>query len=126
MAKSAVRAGLSAAALILALPCAFPLSAQTFEQIDAIIDASGDEGSGLALAREQASRNEYLEALATLERVLAENPKSREARLMHAVYLCRIGDRQGGLVEIAQLKKKHYGKEVLAEARDRCERGEAR
>lgn len=126
MATIPIRARLLAAALILASPAVFPLSAQTFEQIDALIDASSDEASGLVLAREQASRNEYLEALATLERVLAENPKSREARLMHAVYLCRIGDRQGGLVEIGQLKKKHYGKEVLAEARDRCERGDAR
>ena len=46
--------------------------------------------------------------------------KSHEARLIHAVYLCEIDDRRGGLVEIDKLKEKHYGKQLLAEARARC------
>ncbi len=94
--------------------------AQTLEELDAISDASSDETSGIQYARDQASRGEYLEALATLERVLAQNPKSREARLIHAIYLCRVDDRRGGLVEIDKLKKKHYTEELLDEARAMC------
>ena len=100
-----------------------PLSAETLEELDALSDLSADEGAGIAAAREQAGRGRYLEALATLERVLAAYPRSREARLIHAIYLCEIDDRRGGLVEIDQLKEKHYGEQLLAEARAMCNRG---
>lgn len=103
-----------------ALICA-PVGAETLEQLDALSDRSSDEVSGIAMAREQAAQNEYLEALATLERVLAVFPKSHEARLIHAVLLCEIDDTQGGLVEISNLKKKHYGEQLLDEARARCQ-----
>ena len=96
------------------------LSAESLEELDALSDLSADEGAGIAAAREQAGRGEYLEALATLERVLAVHPKSRDARLIHAVYLCEIDDKRGGLVEIDRLKEKHYGRQLLAEARARC------
>ena len=101
-----------------------PLNAETLEELDALSDLSADEGAGIAAAREQAGRGAYLEALATLERVLAAHPKSHEARLIHAVYLCEIDDRRGGLVEIDKLKKKDYGEELLDEARAMCRRGE--
>ena len=97
-----------------------PLGAETLEELDSLSDASLDEAGGIAAAREQAGRGAYLEALATLERVLAVHPKSREARLIHAVYLCEIDDKRGGLVEIDRLKEKHYGRQLLAEARARC------
>ncbi len=97
-----------------------PLSAETLEELDALSDLSANEAAGIAAAREQAGRGAYLEALATLERVLAVHPKSREGRLIHAVYLCEIDDKRGGLVEIDRLKQKHYGRELLAEARARC------
>ncbi len=115
---------LGAAAFGLAI-VAGPAQADTFEVLDALSDASADETTGIALAREQATRGEYLEALATLERVLAENPKSREARLIHALFLCRVDDQQGGLVAIDKLKKKHYGAEVLDQARASCTQGAA-
>ena len=51
------------------------------------------------------------------------HPKSRAARLIHAVYLCRIDDRRGGLVEIDKLKEKHYERQQLAEARAICAPG---
>jgi hypothetical protein len=102
-----------------------PLSAETLEELDALSDLSADEGAGIAAAKEQAGRGEYLEALATLERVLAVHPQSHEARLIHAVYLCEIDDGRGGLVEIEKLKKKHYADGALAEARTRCTRGSA-
>ena len=118
------QAHLLACLLGLSFAWCIPATAQTFEQLDALSDASTDESAGIAAAREQAGRGEYLEALATLERVLAVHPKSRDARLIHAIYLCEIDDRRGGLVEIDKLKEKHYGKALLAEARARCS-GEA-
>src|SRR5688572_10280850 len=91
-----------------ALACP-PLSAETLEELDALSDLSADEVAGIAAAKDQAGRGEYLEALATLERVLAVHPESHEARLIHAVYLCEVDDNRGGLVEIDKLKEKHYG-----------------
>jgi len=104
------------------LACA-PSNAETLEELDALSDLSADEGAGIAAARQQAGRGEYLEALATLERVLAVHPESHQARLIHAVYLCQIDDRRGGLVEIDQLKEKNYGRQLLAEARAMCREG---
>lgn len=101
-----------------------PLYAETLEELDALSNLSADEAPGIAAAREQAGRGEYLEALATLERVLAAHPKSGEARLIHAIYLCKIDDRRGGLVEIGKLKTKDYEKQLLTDARAVCERTE--
>ena len=100
-----------------------PAHAETLDELDALSDLSVEEAGGIAAAREQAGRGEYLEALATLERVLAAHPTSREARLIHGVYLCEIDDRRGGQVELDRLKKKHYADGVLAEARARCASG---
>jgi hypothetical protein len=111
----------------LALACGLltgqPLRAETLEELDALSDVAVDEAGGIAAAQEQAGRGEYLEALATLERVLAVHPKSAEARLIHAQYLCAIDDKRGGLVEIGKLKKKPYGERRLAEARAMCGQG---
>jgi hypothetical protein len=108
----------------LALACsalaALPVQAETLEDLDALSDRSADEATGIAMAQEQAGRGEYLEALATLERVLAVHPKSYEARLVHATTLCQVDDRRGGLVELAKLKKKQVGEQRLAEARALC------
>ena len=119
-ARSAVQGCLAGVALAWgALGCA-PLGAETLEELDALSDQSLDEAAGIAAANEQAGRGAYLEALATLERVLAVHPKSHEARLIHAVYLCEIDDKRGGLVELDKLKAKYYGGRLLAEARARC------
>ena len=108
----------------LALACgslpASSLGAETLEELDALSDVAVDEGAGIAAAQEQAGRGAYLEALATLERVLAVHPKSAEARLIHAQYLCAVDDRRGGLVELGKLKKKQVGEQRLAEARAMC------
>jgi len=101
------------------LTCA-PSSAETLEELDALSDVAVDEAAGIAAAQEQAGRGAYLEALATLERVLAVHPKSAEARLIHAQYLCAIDDKRGGLVELGKLKKKQVGERRLAEARAMC------
>jgi hypothetical protein len=113
------------AGMVLAWGClaCLPLGAETLEELDALSDLSADEAAGINAASAQASRGEYLDALATLERVLAVHPKSRAARLIHAVYLCRIDDRRGGLVELDRLKEKHYERQQLAEARAICAPG---
>lgn len=118
--QSTIRACLAGAALAGAALSCPPLGAETLEELDALSDLSLDEAGGIAAAKAQAERGEYLEALATLERVLAVHPKSHEARLIHAVYLCQIDDRRGGLVELDKLKAKQVGRELMAEARARC------
>lgn len=118
--QSPVRGGLVGAVVACGLLACPPVGAETLAELDAISDLSADEQGGIEAARQQAGRGEYLEALATLERVLAVHPKSRDARLIHAVYLCQIDDRRGGLVELEKLKDRHYGPGLLAEARAIC------
>ena len=116
--------GLLAAALCCA---AAPLSAETFEELDALAAATDSEENGIVLAQQQAARGEYLEALATLERVLTLLPRSQSALLMHALYLCEVDDRQGGMVEISKLRphdlarRRRDGEAMLENARTRCE-----
>lgn len=97
-----------------------PLAAETLDELDALADRTADETSGLALAREQAARGEWLEALASLERVLALFPKSHEARLDHAVLLCRVGDPQGAEAEFKRLDEDDYEKGAIERARADC------
>jgi len=100
---------------------AVPVGAQALDELDAISDRSVDEQAALTDARALAETGDLLEAIGTLERMLAENPKSREGRLLHALYLCKVDDRRGGLVEIGKLKDKDFGKKLLKEARAMCE-----
>lgn len=102
---------------------AAPLGAQTIEDLDALSDAAQDERSGIISAQTLAAQGAYLQALATLERMLAVNPKSPEGRLLHALYLCRIDDIRGGMVEIGKLKEKEFGRQTLQDARAACEAG---
>ncbi|NNC72254.1 MAG: hypothetical protein HKN78_05180 [Sphingomonadaceae bacterium] len=102
------------------LSLAVPLNAQSFEELDRLSDISVEEESGIAAAREQAGRGELLEALATLERVMAVHPRSANARILHAYYLCAIDDLQGGMVEIDDMDEDDFGEDVLAELRQRC------
>ena len=107
---------LASALLVIALP----LRAQSLEELGALSDRSANEQSGIALAQEQAGAGQFLEAIATLERTLAANPKSNAARLLHAFYLCKVDDRTGGAVEIGKLKAKKYPKQDIAQVRAAC------
>ncbi|HSQ94686.1 MAG TPA: hypothetical protein VLM18_01125 [Croceibacterium sp.] len=100
---------------------ALPLRAETPQELSVLADRATGEQPGIALAQEQAARGEFLEALSTLERVLAANPTSGYAKLLHAAYLCRIDDRMGGAVEIGKLGKKEVAKADLANARAQCD-----
>lgn len=97
--------------------------ADSFMALDQLAESATDEDRGLVLAQEQAGRGEFLEALATIERILALHPKSQSARLLHAVFLCRIDDLPGGAVEIDKLKKKDFPKDLWAQVRVVCKIG---
>jgi hypothetical protein len=113
------------AALALAL-AAVPGHAQSVDELDALVTASQEEEAGTALAQAQAARGEWLEALATLDRVLAVNPRSQGSRLLHALYLCEVDDKQGGLLELSRLRprelaeRRRDGEAILANAESRC------
>jgi len=121
--QPAIAMSLISLALASAGVAAAPANAQSLADLDRLSEVSDNEESGIAAAREQADRGAYLEALATLERVLAAHPKSHDARLVHAIYLCRIDDRRGGLVELDKLKDKNYERAVLDQARGLCRAG---
>lgn len=91
-----------------------------FVELDQLANASAEEESGLLLAQEQAQRGEFLEALGTIERVLALHPKSDSARILHAVYLCRIDDLPGGEAELGKLKEKRFSEELWAQTQKIC------
>lgn len=99
---------------------AVPVAAQTIEQLDALSDVTMDENAGIQFARDQASRSEWLEAIGTLERVLAEHPKSNEAKRLQALYLCTVDDRLGGAVILAKLNAKDFPKGALDEVFAQC------
>lgn len=110
---------LTVALLAVAQPVA-AVHAETLPELDAMAEVAVDEQKGIAYAQEQSERGEFLEAIATLERVLALHPKSDSARLLHAVYLCKIDDQLGGAVEIGKLKAKNYADELWADVMKLC------
>ncbi len=112
-------------ACIASLIVCSPAWADTPEQLDALSDATTQEESGILFARTQAARGEWLEAIGTLERVLAIAPKSHESRRLQALYLCTVDDRLGGAVILSQLKKKNYAKGALDEVFAMCKEPEA-
>ena len=85
-------------------------SAQSLEDLDRLVQNSAKPADGLALARSQAGAGDLLDALATLERVLAADPKDKQVRLLHASLLCRIDDPDGAAAEFARLRAKDYKK----------------
>jgi hypothetical protein len=114
------RKWLGSGCVIAALAIAFPASADTIETLDQLATETLDEVRGIALARQQADRGEWLDALASLERVLAYFPKSAQTRLLHAVYLCRVDDRLGAAVEIEALRQRDYSAAQWDEALTQC------
>jgi hypothetical protein len=94
--------------------------AQTLEDLDRLITASQKPADGLALARSQADSGALLEAAATLDRVLAADPKSKRARLLHASILCRLDDPDGAKLEFSRIKSGDYKKADWAAATAPC------
>ncbi|MXO56804.1 hypothetical protein [Pontixanthobacter gangjinensis] len=120
---SAIVLGLAAMTPTLAQDAATNVAeteAEAFADLEAMAEVAVDEEAGILFAQEQASRGEILQAIATLERVLALHPKSQSARLLHAVYLCQIDDQAGGAVELGKLKKKNFPEDLWAQAMSVC------
>ncbi|MEP3915866.1 MAG: hypothetical protein ABJM34_11175 [Parasphingorhabdus sp.] len=110
---------LALALCTIALPVS-AVSAETIPELDIMAEAAVDEQTGIKFAQDQSARGEFLEALATLERVLALHPKSNTARLLHAVNLCRIDDQMGGAVELGKLKAQDFPQELWTEVMKIC------
>ncbi len=110
---------LAVALFVVAQPIA-AVYAETLPELDVMAEVAVDEEKGISYAQEQSARGEFLEAIATLERVLALHPKSDSARLLHAVNLCQIDDQLGGAVELGKLKAKNYTDELWADVMKLC------
>lgn len=89
-----------------ALGYAAPSLAQSdpLAELDDLADVSGDPQSGLRLARDQYSEGDITGATGTLERLLMDHPEVDEALVFHASLLCRLDDREGARIELAELK----------------------
>jgi hypothetical protein len=105
---------------MLALLLAAPVAAQTLEELDGLVTASAKPKEGLAMARSQAGAGAWLDALATLDRVLAADPKHKQARLLRASILCQLDDPGGARNEFARLKSGDYKKADWAAAAAPC------
>jgi hypothetical protein len=93
--------------LLLALAAmALPGAAGAQDNPDALIDASRQVDSGLALANRQIAGNDLLGALGTLERVQFAHPEAVPPRLVYISLLCRLDDREGAEVELSLLAGK--------------------
>lgn len=91
--------GLCAAALL-------SPAAQAQDDSDALIAATQQVDSGLALARRQIGAADLHGALGTIERVLLAHPEAVPPRLLYASLLCRLDDRQGAELELGLLAGK--------------------
>jgi hypothetical protein len=94
--------GLSGAALLAP-------AAPAQDDADALIAASRQVDSGMALARRQVAASDLTGALGTLERVLFAHPEIVPPRLLYASLLCRLDDRQGAELELGLLAGKRIG-----------------
>jgi hypothetical protein len=89
-------------------------------ELDRLVAASAEPGTGVAFSREQAAAGDLLGALATLERVLLAQPGADEARLLHVGLLCRLDDGAGARAELAELAGRTVPEPAWAEAEAAC------
>jgi hypothetical protein len=80
---------------------ALPAAAGAQDNPDALIDASRQVDTGLALANRQIAANDLLGALGTLERVQFAHPEAVPPRLLYVSLLCRLDDRGIAEAEMA-------------------------
>jgi hypothetical protein len=76
------------------------------DDTDAMIAATEQVDSGMALARRQIASTDLPGAVATLERVLFAHPEVVRPRLLYASLLCRLDDREGAELELGLLAGK--------------------
>ena len=96
-------------------------TAQVPPATEALVRATAQPATGLALARRQIAAGDLTLAMATLERVILAQPEAGEARLLHAGLLCRLDDRQGSLVELDVLRGRDFPPALWREATEPCE-----
>ena len=100
-----------------------PASAQVPQaELEAMVDASADLASGMALARRQIGERDLLGAAATLERLLIAQPAERGPRLLYASILCRLDDRAGAHLELSLLGPEAGNDPEWNEVAAACER----
>lgn len=125
LATPALLGGVVPALLGAAVPAllvgAVPAWAETPVQLEALSRATDSSASGLALARRQIANGELLDALATLERLIVNDPGNYQARLLHAGLLCRVDDPQGSLIEFDALRGHDFPPAQWAEAMAPCD-----
>jgi len=90
------------------------------DDLGALVTPALETESGLALARRQIADTDLLGALGTLERVQFAHPDALAPRLLYASLLCRLDDRQGAEVELAQLAGQPIGDPAWAEVTAAC------
>jgi len=73
---------------------------------DALVTASQQVDSGMALAGRQIAATDLPGALGTLERVLFAHPEAVPPRLLYVSLLCRLDDPEGAQVELGLLDRK--------------------
>lgn len=112
-----------AAVAVVATTSASPASAESAEALESASRATDDTATGLALARSQIESDELLEAMATLERIMMNDPENLEARALHAGLFCRIDDRRGAIMEFDLLRGLDVPQTVATEARQPCKLG---
>ncbi|MEA3004126.1 MAG: hypothetical protein QOH81_2914 [Sphingomonadales bacterium] len=95
-----------------------PALAQT--DLDALVTASQQVDTGLALARRQIAGADLLGAAGTLERVLLVHPEAIPPRLLYVSLLCRLDDREGADVELGLLAGKPIADADWAEVAAAC------
>jgi hypothetical protein len=87
---------------------------------DALIAASQQVDSAMALARRQIAAADLPGALGTLERTLFAHPEVVPPRLLYAALLCRLDDRQGAELELGLLAGKPIADADWAEVAAAC------
>lgn len=105
---------------------ASPAHAASLAELDAMSQASNSAPAGIALARRQIAAGNPVDALATVERVLLNDPESDEAALLHASLLCRLDDRKGSLIEFDRLRGHDIPAADWSEATAPCSSGRRR
>ncbi len=93
-------------------------------ELDGLIDASAQLGSGMDLVRSQIAAGNLVEAAASLERISMQYPGASEVGFLHAALLCRLDDVDGGRLEILQMGERPDAAEALRGAQSACGLGE--
>ncbi len=118
----------AAATFVMAVPAVAqsdqPQTPDKAAELDGLIDASAQLGSGMDLVRSQIMAGNLVEAAASLERISMQYPDASEVGFLHAALLCRLDDVDGGRLEILQMGERPGAEGALSSAQSACGMGE--